>query len=926
MRIALPKSLQCLLLAPLLLASTGAQSAVCIWNAPSGNWNVVANWDGCSDVPGPSTRTPGATDTALIGTGAASFNVDATVAEFEIGAGASLSLVGGAPLTLTIDSALRLNGGTLSTTGTSSFPFFRVVLAAGGSGQILATSTLLNTVELENRGRLQLTSASGTALNVLELSRVINASGATFAMAGGNARLHLDGQVPFTVQGGATLSTNGNVYIGESIAAPGTPRIESYGTIAHVGPGTLTIQSIGTGGSNAAVLQAEGLLSIAGGTLLCNGVIDNCRHQNGVGGSANLAIELSNGVYSRGGPAGDFQLPQGSTLRGTGAFDGSIMTLRGLVAPGAETGPPYGNLSISGSIRVSLAADLRFDLGGSAPGSFDTLTVGGDARFASGGNATLRLQLAPGFTPALGTIFPVTTYASVLVQSNEPLFDLVESNGAVEFATRFTPTTLEVFPAPRISVDDAALIEGNAGDATMTFTVRLSQPSSQTVTAQLRHSNGSAIAGATPSGDYLAASTQLVTFAPGETVRPAVATIHGDAVVEADEAFQMEMVRFNVVNAALGNGVLGNPSAAGTIVSDDLPPNTRFVLVGTGAPNTNVRRYTSTGTFIDIWNTLQGTGGNRPNTGLCFAPNGDVLSTRFGFTSPILFSRHGAVRNSAFGSSPGLFFNSHESCVIDQAGNVYVGQAGFDGAQTDAQVPVLKFNRSGVLLDSFVVPTGERGTDWIDLADDQCTLYYTSEDTTVRRYDLCTRTALPPLLTVIPLASDEPCYALRLRPNRELMLACAQGVRRIGPQGLELQTYTRQSIGETEAVVGLFALNLDPDGTSFWTAGGVSGNVYRVDIASGAVLTSFNSGPTGVSGLAVYDELFQIFDDTIFADSFDAATGSVQAAVIARQPDAQCPTGVDGVAYAMPHYRSLWWVPDFSTPVCGESGLSTNDR
>ena len=68
----------------------------------------------------------------------------------------------------------------------------------------------------------------------------------------------------------------------------------------------------------------------------------------------------------------------------------------------------------------------------------------------------------------------------------EPIFSLIESNYALDFATRFAPTVLEVFPAPRITVDDASLIEGNAGDATMTFNVRLPQPSTQTVTARLR--------------------------------------------------------------------------------------------------------------------------------------------------------------------------------------------------------------------------------------------------------------------------------------------------------------------------------------------------------------------------------------------------------------------------------------------------------
>jgi len=39
-----------------------------------------------------------------------------------------------------------------------------------------------------------------------------------------------------------------------------------------------------------------------------------------------------------------------------------------------------------------------------------------------------------------------------------------------------------------------------------------------------------------------------------------------------------------------------------------------------------------------------------------------------------------------------------------------------------------------------------------------------------------------------------------------------------------------------------FALNRDPDGTSFWTADLVTRHIYRIDIATGNVLTSFTAG------------------------------------------------------------------------------------
>ena len=201
-------------------------------------------------------------------------------------------------------------------------------------------------------------------------------------------------------------------------------------------------------------------------------------------------------------------------------------------------------------------------------------------------------------------------------------------------------------------------------------------------------------------------------------------------------------------------------------------------------------------------------------------------------------------------SAAPLTMSTHESCVFDPAGNVYIGIAGASSTP-DERCPCASSAVTANCSTRFVLPTGPRGTDWIDLAGDHCTLFYTSEDTIVRRYNVCTHSALPDFAAGL---TDPYCYALRLRPNREVMVACQEAVHRLSPEGVNLHTYTRQSLGETDPQ-GLFAMNLDPDGTSFWTAGALSGDVYHVDIESGTVLGSFNSGPGGVAGLAVYDEL-----------------------------------------------------------------------
>ena len=895
-----PPALRLACLLAIAVATGPAVAATCTWNAPTGAWSAISNWNGCADAPGPSTRTPGLADVALITSGAASFDVDATVAELEIGSGASLTLVGGGVRTLTVATALRLAGGTLSTTGNSSYPFLRVILDAGGLGEVLATSTLSNTVEFENRGDLQLSSNSGTALNIRDLSRLINTDGSSLAIGGGDARVHLDGPVPLSVHAGAILHTSGDVYIGKSIVAPGAPRVESAGIIDHVGPGTLTLGGLASGGGNAATLQVEGMLSINAGTLACDQAADTCRMQSGSSGLESLHVQLANGVLDFGAPsANGLSINEGGQLSGTGVINGSV-NLRGRLVPGADAGPAHGTIAIGGDLLVNTSGRVEIDLGGGTPGTHDQVDVGGalgvGGTGAVDGRGTLQLRFA-GFQPAFGVPITIASYGSAPAQS---AWYRIHDNSPLHFAARFDAGALQVFSAPLLTLDEVAVTEGNSGTSTAALTLRLSQPFAQAVSGELRIHDGTASSGPPPSGDFLFPDGLPFEFPPGTTELQKSIVVHGDTMVEGDEAFSAEITRNTLANAALANDVPGSPRAHATILTDDLPPDTRFVLAGKDISGNQVRRYTSTGTFIDAWGPNIGNFQNYVTTGMCFSPDGNILATRFGYSDMTYYSAGGAILDDAFARPPGSgSYNLPESCVFDRSGNVYVGQAGASSSDDEA-VAVMKFDRHGNALDRYAVPTGPRGTDWIELAGDQCTLYYTSEDTSVRRYNLCTRTPLPDFAIDL---TPPYCYALRLRPNGELMVACQDAVHRLSPQGLNMQTYTRQDIGELDAG-GLFALNLDPDGTSFWTAGVHSGYVYRVDIESGSVLANFSTGTGGVSGLAVYDELG---DGRIFADGFDP--DSAPEPVVATGPSShlfkehsRCERQFAPRKATMPHY------------------------
>jgi hypothetical protein len=55
---------------------------------------------------------------------------------------------------------------------------------------------------------------------------------------------------------------------------------------------------------------------------------------------------------------------------------------------------------------------------------------------------------------------------------------------------------------------------------------------------------------------------------------------------------------------------------------------------------------------------------------------------------------------------------------------------------------------------------------------------------------------------------------------------------------------------------GDFSLNLDPNGTDFWTGDSSSGLVWEVNIATGAIDEQFNTGHGGIFfGLSVFGEI-----------------------------------------------------------------------
>jgi sugar lactone lactonase YvrE len=298
-------------------------------------------------------------------------------------------------------------------------------------------------------------------------------------------------------------------------------------------------------------------------------------------------------------------------------------------------------------------------------------------------------------------------------------------------------------------------------------------------------------------------------------------------------------------------------SSASTSQHTPIPFALGDVFVGRAGPppgmkliENEIGHYTSNGTRTDILDLASNDLGIAV-TGACFDGSGNLYATAFTNHALSKFNKEGILLKSTWGQRQGSdpIDLLPESCVVDAAGNVYVGEATITGLPSEV-AKIFKFNAAGDLLATYAPQTEDKGIDWIDLADDQCTMYYTSEGGSVKRFNVCTNRQLPDFAEHLAA----PCFALRIRSNGEVLVACTR-VYRLDRTGKVIQTYTNSY------QLPYFALNLDPDGHSFWSADSFGQDVYHYDIETGAVLTHFYGTLTSVNdldqmaGLAVYGEL-----------------------------------------------------------------------
>jgi hypothetical protein len=278
-------------------------------------------------------------------------------------------------------------------------------------------------------------------------------------------------------------------------------------------------------------------------------------------------------------------------------------------------------------------------------------------------------------------------------------------------------------------------------------------------------------------------------------------------------------------NSSTGSTVnLGTTCTQGTCTPTQtgFPSGDVFVSVGEG----QVQEWKPDGTFVQ---TLDTTTNSAETTGLAFDASGNLYVTDWTASDVTKFTSAGSLAGS-FGT--GYDASHPESIVFDAAGNAYVGLADATGDS------LLKFDSAGQPVASFSPVAEDRGTDWIDLAPDQCTVYYTSEGTTVKTFNVCTDSQGADFATGLP---GTFAYALRLLPGGGALVADTQTIVRLDATGQIVQQYD-----DPGATGFWFSLALDRDGTTFWAGDPTTGEVAHFNIATGSLLSTFTTTP--VSG------------------------------------------------------------------------------
>ena len=201
------------------------------------------------------------------------------------------------------------------------------------------------------------------------------------------------------------------------------------------------------------------------------------------------------------------------------------------------------------------------------------------------------------------------------------LVELSGANGATIDDGTATGTISDDDPTPTIAINDVTVAEGNTGTVEAIFTVSLSGPSSTTITVKATTAGGSA----TSPQDYSGYSNRTVTFAPGDTTEDVVVVVHGDAVDEPNETFNV------VLSDASDGHTITDTTGTATITDDDPTPAATTTTTAPNNGGSSTQGYSLVGEDGSLYafgtaknvGDMKGKALNAPIIGVAYTPGGN---------------------------------------------------------------------------------------------------------------------------------------------------------------------------------------------------------------------------------------------------------------------------------------------------------------